>query len=324
MAINTFCLQSSLNYAKPFIYKPLKGAIPMSTAAPGPNLRQADNQLLRRAVVARQDEMLELALAHPAVQAAMPMATGFDLNALIQSLIAAFGPVLAAALLQILHPQAPPVVPPSPPPIPPPVVPPVVPPPTPPPVQPPAPPPPPVGGLPARLPRRRIGGGEAHITGFQEGLGAKFDAQDNLIPNSVRQWVDLSEDRVDEICFNGANAPGVSRMMTDATPMDETGALFGPNDSSWNDDPQPGSVEDPFAQPMRMVWDGSDDRVYLTHEWQDFGCRNWARSSLPPGVGASIRNPHYVGPRYQDTGRFATLPLLRKGRPVTVINFQRH
>lgn len=190
------------------------------------------------------------------------------------------------------------------------------------PVQPPAPPPVPVdpGQPPVEPeepaedgPRHRIDGGTAKVTGIQEGVGGKWK-DDEIVPGSVRAWVELDEARVDAICAEKANAPQVCRIMTDATP--KAGSyVFKPKDPTWEQDPQPGSVEDPGAEPMRLVWEDDTDQIYLTHEYHDYGCRNWIRCSIPPGTGAEIRDPHYVGPRY-GSGSFANIPLTRKNKVV--------
>lgn len=176
---------------------------------------------------------------------------------------------------------------------------------------------------PSTGPQHRIDGGEAKVTGIQEGIGAKWDADGNILSGSVRQWAELPADRVDAICAGQDNAPHVFRLMTDCTP-EAAGYKFKPNDSSWEDDPQPGSVEDPGAEPMRLIWEDNTDQIYLTHEYQDFGCRNWIRGSVTPGTGQDIHMPVYVGPKYPDTGKFAKIPLNRKGRKIDVIHVGRH
>jgi hypothetical protein len=175
------------------------------------------------------------------------------------------------------------------------------------------------GGAP---PEHRINGGRATVTGIQEGVGGKWDG-DDIVAGSVRQWVELDEARVNAICDGSANAPNVCRIMTGCTPTAEDGYEFKPEDPTWEDDPQPGSVEDPGAEPMRLVWDDDTDQIYLTHEYHDYGNRNWIRCSVTPGTGQDIRAPHYVGPRYPDTRRFAKIPLTRKGKKIDVIHVGR-
>lgn len=297
---------------------------PAPPATPsGADFRQPDRALLRQAVAARQEDLFDLLANHQGLQAQAVAATDDSgWKALVNSLIAMLGPALAAMILSKLQPKPPappqPIptpVPPSPPPITPPT-----------PTQPPSPPTPAptTGGVPGRLPRHRINGGEAKITGIQEGTGARWDANGDIVPNSVKQWVELDEARIMEICFAGANAPNVFRLMTDCTPSAEDGHVFGPKDQVWLTDPQPGSVEDPEMEPMRLSFNPSTGQIYLTHEYQNFGCNNWIRGSVTPGTGAFIDSFAYVGPRYQDTGKFASIPLTYKGQTVTRINVGRH
>lgn len=172
-------------------------------------------------------------------------------------------------------------------------------------------------------PQHRINGGTAKVTGIQEGIGARWK-NDEIVPNSVKSWVDLDPARVDAICLREDNAPGVCRVMLDATPAAEDGYVFGPNDQSWEEDHQPGSAVDPDAQPMRVVPNANTDKIYVTHMDQNFGCSNWIRSSLPPGTGGSCEGPYYAGPRYPDTGRSAKIPLTRDGQVIKRIYFGRH
>jgi hypothetical protein len=176
---------------------------------------------------------------------------------------------------------------------------------------PPTPPAPPVipGPTPApsasiadRRPRHRINGGEAHVTGIV----------DMTTPRVQRR---LSDDDVDAICANKVSGPADMRIETDVTPVAEDGYVFGPEDPAWVDDPQPGSIDDEEAQPMRLLAVLSSGLSGgVRHVNNNFGCNNWLRVAGRGVVG----NLRYVGPDY-GTQRHAEIPLKRRGREVSII-----
>jgi hypothetical protein len=172
-----------------------------------------------------------------------------------------------------------------------------------PPVPAPAPAPAPHASIADRMPVHRIDGGEAHVTG--------------IVDMSVRHvQTRLPEEVVDMICARTARAPRDFRLETDCTPSAEDGYVFGPNDPAWVTDPQPGSVDDPEAQPMRLLADlGAGLSGGVRHVNPNFGCDNWLRVA---GQG-DVTNLRYVGPSYQGSPH-AEIPLQRKGQAVTVIH----
>jgi hypothetical protein len=153
-----------------------------------------------------------------------------------------------------------------------------------------------------RRPTHRINGGTAHLTGMV----------DMIVP---RVQTRLADDLVDRICAGTAAAPVDVRIETDCTPSAEDGYVFGPNDEAWLSDPQPGSVDDPEAQPMRLLAHlGAGLDGGLRHEYPNFGCDGWLRVS---GHG-EITGLRYVGPSYGTTSH-AEIPLTRRGAPIAVI-----
>ena len=203
------------------------------------------------------------------------------------------GPMLGLLLVALLGhflnpspaPPAPPVVPPAPP------------------APTPAPAPAHAGSIADRMPVHRIDGGEAHVTGMV----------DMTVPRVQKR---LSESEVDAICAGTAFAPRDVRMETDCTPSAADGYVFGPNDPAWVTDPQPGSVDDPEAQPMRLLGElGAGLAGGVRHEYVNFGCNNWLRLT---GEG-DVTNLRYVGPSYQGSPH-AEIPLQRKGVPVSVLH----
>jgi hypothetical protein len=182
-------------------------------------------------------------------------------------------------------PPAPPVVPPAPP--------------APAPVAPPA----PSGSIADRMPVHQIIDGKANVTGIV----------DMTVP---RVQTRLADDLVDLICAGTARAPRDIRVETDCSPMADDGYVFGADDPRWVTDPQPGSVDDPEAQPMRLLGEMSAGLTGgVRHVDQNFGCDCWWRAA---GTG-EIRNLRYVGPSYQG-GPHAEITLKRKGQPVSVIH----
>jgi hypothetical protein len=219
----------------------------------------------------------------PPNQFGFELAEGLQGNPLLLLLLA----LLAAAV----SPTRPPAPAPSPAP-PPPPVPPVA----------PSPPPTPPASIAGRRPKHRINGGKAIVTGML----------DMTRPRAPRR---LSDAEVDAICAGADAAPRDVRIETDCTPSAEDGYVFGPYDPEWNLDPQPGSVDDEEAAPMRLIAELSSGLSGgLRHEYVNFGCDCWLRVS---GDGA-IGNLRYVGPDY-GTSSHAEIPLTRKGSAVDLI-----